>query len=133
MALPEASIRRAWTTVGRLRIACAVMLAVAQTGCVVQSQYQDGQLVSRSVGMGVARLLDCDPTKSTLVSTSALGAGVGSDRLQLGYVHSEWACIPLECKAVFWVNDPASVAEVRRLIGDDEQMCIANDRGEMVR
>jgi hypothetical protein len=119
--------------VGRLRIACAVLLAAAQAGCVVQSQYQNGQLVSRSVGMGVARLPECDPSTSTLVTMSALGAGVGSDSLQLGYMHSEWACIPLECKAVFWVDDPAEVAEVRALIGDEEQLCVANEKGEVVR
>jgi hypothetical protein len=133
VASPEASIRRAGKTVGRLRIACAALLAAAEAGCVVQSQYQNGQLVSRSVGVGVARLPECDRSTSTLVATSALGAGVGSDSLQLGYVHSEWACIPLECKAVFWVDDPATIEEVRRLIGDDEQLCVADDSGEVVR
>jgi hypothetical protein len=103
---------------------CA-LLAIAQCGCVVQSQYQDGQLVSRSVGFGVARIPDCDPAHSTLVATSVLGAGVGQNGLMLGAVQVSRACIPLECKAVFWVEDPSIVDEVRKLVGDDESMCVA--------
>ncbi len=99
----------------------------------VQSQYRDGELVSRSFGLGVARLPDCDGATSTLVSTSALGAGVGRDRLQLGYLHAEYLCIPRECKAVFWVEDPAIVDEVRRLVGDDKAMCVASAEGEVRR
>lgn len=115
------------------RLAFAVGLASAQGGCVVQSQYQNGELVSRKMGLGIAQLPDCDASTSTLISTTALGAGVGRDRLQLGYVHADYACVPLQCKAVFWVEDAAVVDEVRALVGDDGQMCVANDKGEVVR
>lgn len=107
-----------------------VIVSLAQAGCMIESRYEDGQLVSRAIGLGVARLPDCDPSKSTLVSTSALGAGLGRDRLQLGYVHSEYVCIPKTCKAVFWVDDPGIVDDVRALIGDDEHLCMASREGE---
>lgn len=106
-------------------VACAALLAVVQGGCVVQSQYQDGQLVSRSVGLGVARIPDCDPLHSSLVVTEALGAGVTQNGFMLGAVQAARACIPLECKAVFWVEDPSIVDEVKRLVGDDRSMCVA--------
>ena len=108
-------------------VACAAILAFAQGGCVVQSQYQGGELVSRSLGLGMARIPDCDDSKSSLVVTSALGVGAGQNGLMLGAVHAERACIPLECKAVFWVEDAAIVDEVRRLVGDDEGMCVVAD------
>ena len=106
-------------------VACAALLVVATGGCVVQSQYQDGKLVSRSAGFGVARIPDCDESHSTLVATSALGVGVGQNGLMLGAVQAERACIPLECKAVFWVKDASVVDEVRKLVGDDKSMCVA--------
>jgi hypothetical protein len=112
-----------------LSVACAALLAVAQGGCVVQSQYQDGKLVSRSAGFGVARLPDCDDSHSTLVTTSALGVGVGQSGLMLGAVQAERACIPFECKAVFWVKDPSVVDEVKKLVGDDKSMCVAANGG----
>ena len=112
-----------------LGVAFAVLLAFAQAGCVVQSQYQDGKLVSRSAGFGVPRVPDCDPAHSSLVATSAVGAGIGPNGLMLGAVQAERACIPLECKAVFWVNDASVVDEVRKLIGDDKSMCVVAKGG----
>jgi hypothetical protein len=108
---------------------CAALVAVAQSGCVAQSHYRDGRLVSRTIGFGVARLPDCDPATSTVVVTSALGAGIGRSGLMLGAMQAERACIPLECKAVFWVENPSIVEEVRALIGDDEHMCVASGKG----
>jgi hypothetical protein len=112
-----------------LQVGWAAVLAVLLAGCVVESRYDNGQLVARTVGLGVARLRDCGAT-STLVVTSVLGAAVGRDGMTLGYTQAEQACIPHECKAIFWVEDPAVVERVRTLIGSDEQFCIASqERG----
>ena len=59
------------------------------------------------------------------MATSALGMGIGQNGLMLGAVQAERACIPLECKAVFWVKDASIVDEVRKLVGDDKSMCVA--------
>ena len=111
------------------RFVCAALLVTAHGGCVVQNQYRDGHLVSRSVGIGVARIPDCDPKHSSLVTTSALGAGVGQNGLMLGAVQATRTCIPLECKAVFWVDNPAIVDEVKKLVGADESMCVVRGEG----
>src|ERR671917_204758 len=112
--------RRATICYGLEGCCTAVVLTFVQSGCAVQEVYEDGDLVSRSVSLGAARLPGCDEATSTLVVTSALGAALGRDGLTLGYARAEKACIPLECKAVFWVENPAVVQEVRALIGNDE-------------
>lgn len=115
---------------GRLRcVACAAILSLAQCACVVQSQYEGGALVSRTVGLGPARLPDCEGSRSTLVTTSALGLGIGRGGLALGAMRAERACIPMECKAVFWVKDPAIVEEVRKRVGEDAHMCVIGREG----
>jgi len=107
-------------------------LVLTVNGCGVTEHIQDGSVVSRSYQLGAYERPACDPETSSLISTTFLGISASQQGATLGYAQDDLVCIPFECKAVFWVKDPAVIDEVKTLIGDNTQMCAINKTGEQI-
>jgi hypothetical protein len=115
----------------------ATVLAGALTGVlalanctVVEVHGADGSVaVSHAFG---ALVLELQPaSEPTIVSTTVYGLGATFDGAVLGYAEQRLALLGSDCRAVFWVEDEASVAAVQALTGESPDFCvIAATRGE---
>ena len=106
---------------------CLLLLFIGTSvmSCAVNEHYRDGELVGRSVGLGLALAPDCSDGAEVFRSR-VYGLGVSTSGATLGYGRAELTCVPPDdCRAFFFVETAAEVERILQLVGDLEQVCVS--------
>lgn len=92
--------------------------------CSVTEQYDEGHLVSRTVGIGIMHDASC-LTGGERSVTEGFGLSFGRNDTVLGYRSADRICLPLEsCGAIFFVESDVQAATIHRRFPDLPAPCV---------
>jgi hypothetical protein len=99
-------------------------LLILCCGCSVAEHYEDGRLVSRSVGFGVVLEAPC-LKGGERNRMKIFGLSISDREAVLGYLASDRICLPLgSCGTIFFVNTDGQISAINQLFPDLPSACI---------
>lgn len=98
--------------------------SLALGSCTVEEHYRNGELVGRTIGIGIVSATSCQSDAEVFDSRS-YGATVSDRGLAVGYSSTSITCLPPDdCRTLFFVRSQSDVTQLKDLIGDLEDICI---------
>jgi hypothetical protein len=96
------------------------------TGCVMQRNFVDGELVSSELGFGIASHVPvCHQDELTVTERKVLGLEVSPSGVAAGYTDVEILCAPARCQITLWVESDEQLHDLNRLIPDLPNVCVS--------